>query len=916
LNTGRLRRAPMSSSPSRAALWTRWLQLSLVGCFICEVGNVLSTYSSALAESPDAQGFFHHLPGPVRLVVWGLTGALAWLWHSSTRLELARHGLISKDWNLATPSILERLPQPGLMPIGWLSRVWRPSVLGSGCALFVFFSPLGPSIVPSPWNDWIEMVASLVLLAAITTTQLLAEPLRLFLTRGVAPPAEPPAIEPARTQGAPPANAGNGPGVPLPAARPQAVETSAAVPLVCVDCGLGTSAPRCPRCGSSLCAGAYTVAAILGKREYARTYRALRSHGKAVVLKELWLTRVPDVTTLDAFEVEARVLAGLHHPRIPRFVESFTTGEGRDLRFTLAMEEVPGVSLAAVVKQHGVLPVEAVGRVVAQTLELLIYLQRQEPKVVHRDIKPSNLIQRADGAIVLVDFGVARRVEAATEGTLVGTVGYMPPEQLAGRVDTTSDLYALGVTALHLLTGVEPSSLLGPDARLTLPALPVSAPWQRFLRRLIAPDRARRFPDAVAARRAFGKLSSASTLDVRWVAGIAAAAAVMLLGAAMVLRRGGNGPAIPPPHTAPSVPVALEPRLPDQGPVVDAALVVATYPGGEVMLAEAIAEASRLPPALVARDSGFMKDLVIGVAMLEQLDRLAVQQHREGATARQRVAALIRAEQPPVLREFLEERTVAPEVLEATLGRIVPRPALWTEEPPAHEARKAVGSLGVIGGEYELAVYPGGTVIFDELDGQSLMFRDWLMIEMAAGNGDLFTTGSYAPYSPPEYRFAASGPNWRIHAPPRPRLNALLARYPTQLAQVTTEGGVTEAAARQAYQRISETLSVCLAATAWDRRWSRVRVRASLVVDGEHLNSSLEVFVEQESPLDFPYVSALLTRAEGCGSTLRRWRFPSNVKGRAVFDLILTGTPWSFEEQDLALQKSPEWFQHHNVNSR
>lgn len=884
---------------------------------------MLSTYSMALAAPPDARGVFHHLPGPIRLVLWGLTGALVWRWHSSTKLELASHGLAPKDWNLATPSLLARMPQPGLMPIGWLSTAWRPAVLASGVALSIFFSPLGPSIVPSPWNYWIELTASLVLSVGIVVTQLLVEPLRLFLTRTDRPPG--PAAAPATNQWNWPSpvpavrSVSPSPRLTEPARPPQPVspiqpvEASSARADQCVDCGLRTPASRCPRCGSSLVLGAYTVIGLLGKREYARTYRAQRTDGKIVVLKELWLTRVPDVTTLDAFDAEAKVLAGLHHPRIPRFVESFTTGEGKDLRFTLAMEEVPGVSLASVVKQEGLRSLETVGRVVAQTLELLIYLQKQQPKVIHRDIKPSNLIQRADGSVVLVDFGVARRVEDATEGTLVGTVGYMPPEQLAGRVDATSDLYALGVTAIHLLTGVEPSSLLGPDARLSLPALPVPAPWQRFLRRLIASDRARRFSDAVEARRAFGKLASASTLELKWVAGAGAAVALLLAGA-VVVRKSRATTLTPAVTRAPEAPRVIEPQLPE--PPADATDIVATYPGGDVTVAEAIAEASRLPPALVFKDADFMNDLVIGVAVLEQLDRLAVQQQQSGATARHRVAALIRAEQPPVLREFLKARTVTPEVHQDVLAQIVPRAAVWKAPPPEQEARKAVGSLGVIGGEYELTLFPHGTVVFDELDGQTLMFRDWLMIELAAGDGDLFTTGSYAPYTPPEYRFAATGPNWRIHAPPRPRLTQLLQRYPTHLTQVTTEGGVTEASARMAYERVSEALSVCLAAAAWDRRWSRVRVRASLAVDGERLNSQVEVFVEQESPLDLPYVSALLTRAEGCASTLRRWRFPSDVKGRAVFDLVLAGTPWTFEEQDLAVKNTPTWFQRFNVNAR
>ena len=176
---------------------------------------------------------------------------------------------------------------------------------------------------------------------------------------------------------------------------------------------------------ASLTAGPFRVVALLGKREYARTYRAVAEDGTSVVLKELWLTRVPDTKTLDAFDAEVRVLARLKHPRIPRFRESFTTGAGKDVRFTLAMDEVRGTALSEVVKRHGPLALAEVERLVGQTLDLLSYLQRQQPKVLHRDVKPANLIQRPDGSVVLVDFGVARVVETAADGTLVGCSGGM-----------------------------------------------------------------------------------------------------------------------------------------------------------------------------------------------------------------------------------------------------------------------------------------------------------------------------------------------------------------------------------------------------------------------------------------------------------------------------------------------------------
>jgi serine/threonine protein kinase len=83
----------------------------------------------------------------------------------------------------------------------------------------------------------------------------------------------------------------------------------------------------------------------------------------------------------------------------------------------------------------------------------------QTPPVLHRDLKPANVVLRPDGTLALVDFGSVRTLSTdRTHGsTLVGTFGYMPPEQLGGTVDRTSDLYALGATLLHDLTGRDPA---------------------------------------------------------------------------------------------------------------------------------------------------------------------------------------------------------------------------------------------------------------------------------------------------------------------------------------------------------------------------------------------------------------------------------------------------------------------------
>src|SRR6185437_10845291 len=155
---------------------------------------------------------------------------------------------------------------------------------------------------------------------------------------------------------------------------------------------------------------------------------------------------------IDAVEREAKTLAQLSHPRIPRFLRSFTEGSGVGLRLYLAAEHVAGEPLSARIAR-GPLGESEARHIAKQVLEVLAFLHGQRPALVHRDVKPDNLILRPDGTVALVDFGTARALSGTRTfgSTLVGTFGYIPPEQLGGTVGPSSDLYALGTTLLHAL---------------------------------------------------------------------------------------------------------------------------------------------------------------------------------------------------------------------------------------------------------------------------------------------------------------------------------------------------------------------------------------------------------------------------------------------------------------------------------
>src|SRR5205814_3889637 len=207
---------------------------------------------------------------------------------------------------------------------------------------------------------------------------------------------------------------------------------------------------------------------------------------------------------------------------------------------------------------------------VEEVLEILRHLHGLQPPLIHRDLKPANIVRRKSGQVALIDFGVARSLERTiNSGTMVGTVGYMPPEQLAGQVDLTCDLYALGATALHLLTRTAPWEFMdGPELRL--PPLKTARTARAFLRRMVAPRRAQRFSSAREALVALRRLRSGGfrVPKTAIAAGAVAAATV----AAAVL--GADGNFFQPAPIAPA-PLVVEAPRPVPIPVPAAAHVAA-----------------------------------------------------------------------------------------------------------------------------------------------------------------------------------------------------------------------------------------------------------------------------------------------------------------------------------------------------
>ena len=170
-------------------------------------------------------------------------------------------------------------------------------------------------------------------------------------------------------------------------------------------------------------------------------------------------------------EREAEVLRTLDHPLLPRFVEHFE--ENGEL--FLVTELVAGDSLATLRAKGLRLSDGDIVRMLGDMDEALRYLHYRSPPVIHRDIKPGNVMRREDGRYVLVDFGAVRaKLEPKGGSTIVGTFGYMAPEQFQGRAMPQSDVYSVGATMLALITGVDPEELphkgLGIDVEKALGA--------------------------------------------------------------------------------------------------------------------------------------------------------------------------------------------------------------------------------------------------------------------------------------------------------------------------------------------------------------------------------------------------------------------------------------------------------------
>ena len=266
----------------------------------------------------------------------------------------------------------------------------------------------------------------------------------------------------------------------------------------------------------------YQLQSLLGNNPGRKTLLAIDNEtGNQVVLKLLLFGKEFAWQDLKLFEREAETLRSLEHSAIPQYLDYFDVESTAVKGFALVQSYIDARSLATQVAAGRRFSEEELEQIAQQLLEILEYLHSRQPAVIHRDIKPSNILltgrtAHAVGQVYLVDFGSVQTLAAREGGTItvVGTYGYMPPEQFGGRAVPASDLYSLGATLIYLASGRHPADLPQDELRLEFEDFVQLSPRMvDWLQVLVQPGLTKRVGDASTALVQIEKVSTEETTD-------------------------------------------------------------------------------------------------------------------------------------------------------------------------------------------------------------------------------------------------------------------------------------------------------------------------------------------------------------------------------------------------------------------
>lgn len=333
----------------------------------------------------------------------------------------------------------------------------------------------------------------------------------------------------------------------------------------------------------------YRLEKPLASGSFGQTFLAYQHHTPCVI-KILALHRSEDWKCIDLFEREAKLLKHLDHPHIPNYIDSFTLQDNGETYFLLVQEYVKGKTLEEWVEDGRRFQYADILNMAGQAADILSYLHQFTPPIIHRDLKPSNLMLDEQGKLWIIDFGAVRDTlltQGSRGSTIIGTFGYMPMEQYEGRAQPASDLYALGMTLIYLLTRQEPSQLpkrqLRPDFR---GRTQVPEAFARILDKLVDLDLYHRYQQASKLAQDIARLKKkqsetpwwkkvqrlAKTLKFTPTTLSIAAVVLVLLGILVLVFSLGQRPeqdVIAPPETVTSDPMLTSAQAPAPWQVLD-----------------------------------------------------------------------------------------------------------------------------------------------------------------------------------------------------------------------------------------------------------------------------------------------------------------------------------------------------------
>lgn len=209
----------------------------------------------------------------------------------------------------------------------------------------------------------------------------------------------------------------------------------------------------------SLVDGKYKVLNVVGKGGMSVVYLVMNERAnKQWAIKEVRKDGMQDFEVVKQnLIVETDMLKNLSHPNLPSIIDVIDTEES----FLIVMDYIEGKALDKVLREFGAQPQEYVIEWAKQLCDVLGYLHSRKPPIIYRDMKPANVMLKPDGNVTLIDFGTAREFKASKieDTTCLGTRGYAAPEQYGGhgQTDARTDIYCLGATLYHLVTGHNPS---------------------------------------------------------------------------------------------------------------------------------------------------------------------------------------------------------------------------------------------------------------------------------------------------------------------------------------------------------------------------------------------------------------------------------------------------------------------------